>query len=1173
MKNKIFTRFAFALIFAMLTAAFSLTANASSLPAPVVRDARLVTANFIELHWEGQHYINNAGASKENTTATHRANFEVRLNNTVLTQTDPWYWNITNLSLHGVRVNQNITTLRLSSSLSATQRTAIENGSSTLTVRVVGDVTQSERLGAAATSTPTGAIPAAQIGTPGARKDNARVYTVRNVPYYTTTVVSRDGVPVRGSEHVHPNTVALGASQVDVILSAAPQALLDRLASTSSFVIFGPGEHSYNIPEHRSMFLRDAWNRAEGYGGQTSATSAAGVTRWHVLSVAQRNTHAGSATHPNRYPDAYRTGYANESILAHEFGHGIMNAMGGTGGNGAPTTAFPANPGSPTHRRREMEDIYGAVIRMHENPVTSTGRLRWQGATTGQLTYMSSNAHEFIATATSIWFDAMSGGTWQDNGRGPVTRREHLRRYCVQSYNFFSRIFPEAPQHLSPAWSSVTHGNGPTYPQAPPVPSGRWGAPVKIKTTLATNSAGAGLKVYTPFNATANSNINQAVELWWDINTELMEWFLDPVDETEQFFRIRKRVINTVAGSHFGHTANVQREDLVLMPQNSATASGTRIVLGASLANSNSNANAQQWSFLPQQNGNFVIVNRANPQTAITLRNNALASGTQIQLGATATTSAVWAVSGNTFTSRAVTYNLNGGTGTVPTESQKIGGANFSAASIANITAPNARTFKEWNTAQDGSGTAYAPGANVTMPWNALTLFAIWQGSGVTVTVEGTAAAQTSVSPSGAQIAGTLMTVTLTAPANQRIAGTGTTISSTITFGLDFLNFNLTIAADRRTATGTFIMRENNATITVNATFENIVTPIFSILLDPATDRNFPAATVGYGEISPHSVTVRNTGNQPTGALRVALSGTNASNFIIGHATMPWMHDMPLPNINVGNGDSFMVQPREGLPAGTYNATVTVSSSTTLNRGRGAVISTSGTREWENHEHVRESVMPTSSSPGAGNGWGTWDLQRNGSSAARSAFLQYAWPETVRMNRAEIFWYDDNGGTRIPTATTWAIQSSNDGTSWTNVTLTGATNYNNGRALNRFNIFEFEEVEARFLRVYIWGITANAAGTGILRFQVFRDTKPQTIAPQSFNVSFTVNAPQNFTVTFDPNGGTRASGGQLSQTDAQNAAGTAPVLTRAGFVFGGWNRELTNITANTTITANWLRIG
>jgi hypothetical protein len=75
----------------------------------------------------------------------------------------------------------------------------------------------------------------------------------------------------------------------------------------------------------------------------------------------------------------------------------------------------------------------------------------------------------------------------------------------------------------------------------------------------------------------------------------------------------------------------------------------------------------------------------------------------------------------------AVTYELNTGTGTAPTESNKFAGATFSAAPATGMTPPAGMQFKQWNTSDDGSGTAYAQGATVTMPASAFTLYAIWE--------------------------------------------------------------------------------------------------------------------------------------------------------------------------------------------------------------------------------------------------------------------------------------------------------------------------------------------------------------------------------------------------------------------------------------------------------------
>ena len=82
----------------------------------------------------------------------------------------------------------------------------------------------------------------------------------------------------------------------------------------------------------------------------------------------------------------------------------------------------------------------------------------------------------------------------------------------------------------------------------------------------------------------------------------------------------------------------------------------------------------------------------------------------------------------------AMTYNANGGTGTVPAESDKPAGATFTAAAANSLTPPEGKKFKEWNTKPDGSGTAYAAEATVTMPADRLILYAIWEDAYYTVT-------------------------------------------------------------------------------------------------------------------------------------------------------------------------------------------------------------------------------------------------------------------------------------------------------------------------------------------------------------------------------------------------------------------------------------------------------
>jgi len=104
-----------------------------------------------------------------------------------------------------------------------------------------------------------------------------------------------------------------------------------------------------------------------------------------------------------------------------------------------------------------------------------------------------------------------------------------------------------------------------------------------------------------------------------------------------------------------------------------------------------------------------------------------------------------------------------------------------------------------------------------------------------------------------------------------------------------------------------------NVTFTVN---EKLVEPRYGITLSQTGTFTFAGQTEGYTQVVAHTVTVTNSGNQPTGALRVIISGTNSNRYTLSKST--------ITTIAVGNSSTFTIRPNTGLIKGTYTATVTV---------------------------------------------------------------------------------------------------------------------------------------------------------------------------------------------------------------------------------------------------------
>ncbi|MDR0594213.1 MAG: choice-of-anchor D domain-containing protein [Bifidobacteriaceae bacterium] len=106
----------------------------------------------------------------------------------------------------------------------------------------------------------------------------------------------------------------------------------------------------------------------------------------------------------------------------------------------------------------------------------------------------------------------------------------------------------------------------------------------------------------------------------------------------------------------------------------------------------------------------------------------------------------------------------------------------------------------------------------------------------------------------------------------------------------------------------------NTITASFNVSFT--VSHTYGVSLSVAGTHTFPGLAAGYGPVAAQSVTVTNTGTGATGALNVALSGSDPAAFALSAAS--------LGSIAAGGTSSFTVAPVTGLGAGTYTATVAV---------------------------------------------------------------------------------------------------------------------------------------------------------------------------------------------------------------------------------------------------------
>ena len=134
------------------------------------------------------------------------------------------------------------------------------------------------------------------------------------------------------------------------------------------------------------------------------------------------------------------------------------------------------------------------------------------------------------------------------------------------------------------------------------------------------------------------------------------------------------------------------------------------------------------------------------------------------------------------------------------------------------------------------------------------------------------------------------------------------------------------------------------------------------------------------------------------------------------------------------------------------------------------------TSSWENLNGINNpSFEPTSSNMGTGKGWGNWRQ-----SAGSEHYVGYTWDETVTVGGADIYWYDDGGGTQVPSALRMQYLDANG--AWQDVNIT--TPFESSIAKNKYNRIEFDRVTTTRLRLYVT-VRSGAEANGIYRFKVY----------------------------------------------------------------------------------------
>ncbi len=176
----------------------------------------------------------------------------------------------------------------------------------------------------------------------------------------------------------------------------------------------------------------------------------------------------------------------------------------------------------------------------------------------------------------------------------------------------------------------------------------------------------------------------------------------------------------------------------------------------------------------------------------------------------------------------------------------------------------------------------------------------------------------------------------------------------------------------------------------------------------------------------------------------------------------------------------------EGLSKEGETPPVTVSGDV----GQYAAVSASGISAWEEPNGINLDWEPEASNLKGTNSWGNYGCAPD----ADGHWVRYDWSKAVKTSSMQIYWYDDNGGLRVPKELKIqyldVADIANDNAVWKDVEMT--TDYSSAKELNQYNVINFNEITAISIRLLMTLADAPAGGTGIHRWKVMGGFQPLT---------------------------------------------------------------------------------